>query len=70
MVKMITSVSGLRCRICRVTSTPLKTGRRIVDDGGIGRSLERLGNGRLAICRFGNDLPMRLLAQKRAQPPP
>jgi hypothetical protein len=26
MVKMITAVPGLRCRICRVTCTPLRTG--------------------------------------------
>jgi hypothetical protein len=55
MVKMITSVPGLRCRICRVTSTPL---RRALRSRHVGRGRYGLRDSLSAIGGFGNNLPV------------
>jgi hypothetical protein len=64
---MITSVPGAAQPDLSCHLNSVEEGQRIVDDGDGWSGLERLRNSFLAVRRFGNNLPIRLLTQQRAQ---
>ena len=49
---------------------PVEEGQGVVDDGDIGRCLDRLSDGFLAIRRFGHHFPAWSFAQERPQAEP
>ena len=67
MVKINTSVCGWTARNSRVASTPLRSGKLVIENGHVWLGLGGKLNGLPAVLGDGDDFPTRLASQDRVE---